>query len=1811
MNKGKWMLNRIFAFTLAVMMLLTVPEVAAAAVLDGETENTVVENIEETERLEEVLTAEVIVNDAVKGENVTYEAYELGKAQTAGYNFSFFSNSSSVVSLKAGNYANWIDRVSMPQYGVDLYHTFVEATDNDGILDYLIDDEYVSTSSSLALGSESAGVWANCIPITTIENATQEDLDNVVQVVYAAYSAFDRDYPEVFWLTGYVYILTSTDGNGTVTFYLALEDHLSENCDLRSASYKTANAIKTDISTRNAQVAAIVAEAESLDTKGKIEYFNEWLTEHNEYCTTYPSIPEASYECLSALEGSTGENGPVCEAYARAFKILCDEVDIPCVLVSGYAAAEKGGTGEAHMWNYVQLNSAWYAMDVTWNDPMGGASGAVSGAENTDWSLLGSDTLVATDWTFIESHPAENLVFDGATAFTNGPVLSADAYVYSDFENAEIVNDETVYGYDADTVPTINITLKEGATGEVTYEWSEVVLDQDNELYLMPIEGDVDVTTNALPLGLDVGVYYCQVSYNDEEVYYAYVLVDYKELTPSISGSATKVYDGTASYTGSDLEIMLDGVVNGDVISVTADYAYVDAYAGTNKTINATNIAISGDKAYNYTLTSTTATANVGTISPKDISGAIVSLDKAELTYNGTVQTVTPTVVVDGKTLVAGTDYTVTGNTAKDVKDGVYTVTVTGKGNYTGTAAATYTISYLDVTVTVKYNASTVVADWYNNAVEITADGYTISDTLDGTYSANYLVEAEGVNSGLKLYFKNAAGYITNAKDIETINIDKTAPAFTGANDGIKVSTNIWKEFLNTITFDIFHIATQDVTIAATDNGSGVAKYYYYVDNSGATATKTAEELENVTFTELNGLSLAADGKYVIYAYAVDNAGNKSGYICTNGIVIDKTAPVITDIVEPTVENGNLKDTMVNIVFTSSEAGKKYVLAKEYGETAPTKEQMQLGHPYTLSEGINRFTHGSYEPNTTYTLYWMGVDEAGNTSDIVSVTFTTQKTLPTITANPIITGTYGQAVKDMTLMNGIASVEGTWSISAEATDIPEVGTTNKYVVIFTPADQDTYGSVAVEVTPIVEKKAVTVIIDNATKTFGTDNPTFSFIADDMVGSESLDVLGVTLSTTATKTSDVGVYTITGTANAKNYNVTIVDATLTITKAVAPTVAPISKEYVYGLGSEGNVFINIYDLLPENMGGLVISSSKVDENNIISSLSNGEAEILYVVNNTGNAGDTATITVVAQMKNYEDVTITINVVLVDKLAVEPADGAQVSVSGSLTYGDALSKLTFGEVAFVDGDGNSVAGTIAWDTPNAKLNAGTHDVAWTFTPSNTGKYKVATGTVSVTVEKALPSYTVPTGLTAVYNPTTTLAGISLPTADNGVWTWKDDGIVPTVQNAGYTAVFTPTDSANYKTVEATVTVDVTKATPVVTTAPTAGTIIYGDTLADSALTNGEVNVENSSIVVEGTWAWKDATITPVVADSATTEYEVVFTPNDTANYNTISTKITVVVEKAQWPAIVPADEIAADYDWDVVEKVELPEGWVWADEDADTELEFEVEVTATANYVGTDKDNFVNLTKEITITRNVDAPHIEGDETTMGWEAIADEMADADKEELRVDMNGHSVVSGDALEILREEDKTLVIVFKDEDGKEEYTWTIKGSDVEDGNVKALDMTIELFAKDAADKPAIPEILVKEVTAEAKDHKFLSLAHDGVFGFKATLTINVGTANAGKLATLYYFNEISGELEETENVKLEVTTDGSIVLTFEHASDYVLVMSDKPTESGNGGVTPAPGPATGDGVFGNIYFYIALLLAGGLAGYVGVRKKREEQI
>lgn len=95
----------------------------------------------------------------------------------------------------------------------------------------------------------------------------------------------------------------------------------------------------------------------------KIQYVHNYIIDHISYDQTY----EAKHN--RNIYGALIYRDVVCEGYAKTFKYLLDELEIPCIIVGGEAINSEG-VSEKHMWNYVKINDIWYSVDVTWDDPI-------------------------------------------------------------------------------------------------------------------------------------------------------------------------------------------------------------------------------------------------------------------------------------------------------------------------------------------------------------------------------------------------------------------------------------------------------------------------------------------------------------------------------------------------------------------------------------------------------------------------------------------------------------------------------------------------------------------------------------------------------------------------------------------------------------------------------------------------------------------------------------------------------------------------------------------------------------------------------------------------------------------------------------------------------------------------------------------------------------------------------------------------------------------------------------------------------------------------------------------------------------------------------------------------------------------------------------------------------------------------------------------------------------------------------------------------------------------------------------------------
>ena len=224
----------------------------------------------------------------------------------------------------------------------------------------------------------------------------------------------------------------------------------------------------------------------------------------------------------------------------------------------------------------------------------------------------------------------------------------------------------------------------------------------------------------------------------------------------------------------------------------------------------------------------------------------------------------------------------------------------------------------------------------------------------------------------------------------------------------------------------------------------------------------------------------------------------------------------------------------------------------------------------------------------------------------------------------------------------------------------------------------------------------------------------------------------------------------------------------------------------------------------------------------------------------------------------------------------ADGATITATCSAEECDLENNqatLTLQAPANLVYDGSAKAATLedGYDTsvfpsPSIKYYQGTTEVT---SCVNVGTYTAkvtiegATASVEFSITKADPEVEEVSSREAIYNQN--LSEVELPDG----WSWNaPSDKVGNVGNRSHKATFTPTDTANYNTVQQDVTVVVAKATEY--TVPTGLTALVDKTLSTVTLPTG--------------WAWDDPNQN-VGSELIEKVFKATFTPTDTDNYNIV--------------------------------------------------------------------------------------------------------------------------------------------------------------------------------------------------------------------------------------------------------------------------------------------------------------------------------------
>lgn len=542
-----------------------------------------------------------------------------------------------------------------------------------------------------------------------------------------------------------------------------------------------------------------------------------------------------------------------------------------------------------------------------------------------------------------------------------------------------------------------------------------------------------------------------------------------KAVTVSGITAQGKIYDGTAKNILNFNNVEINGLLEGDSLTVNATGTFTDAKAGDNKTVTITGLTLGGKDKENYTL----ADSGQQTSARATIAKLPVKLqwnEKTDFVYNGQEQKVTATVSNAVKDDIFTLSYE--NNTA--VSTGIYTARVITLGN------DNYTLEGAD-NISKKWSVSYAVADdaslsgtkgnngWYVGAVTLTPpEGYKISN--DGsTWKDIFTLNVEGT-SNVRYYLRDKDGGITDGKMVE-ISIDTVAPS-----GEIRIKDNSFTgRLLNIVNFRYFFSRTVNVNITGTDDTSGIDTIEYQK------VASTADYDKDGVWIKGSSLTVDPGEKFIIYARITDNAGHQT-IINSDGIVVYTDVATVSEMnfTKSSRKNQDAGLTLNgNTVAEITKDGNRL----EAGNYSVINDRLVFNADYldSLEVGKHRLMV-TYNPlGETFTTG----ESKGDIPQTTAITLNVKKaslkvsTVPEVT--PAAYSSLATLGNDFTLTGGVVKVavdgqeivvDGTWSW--QDADITPTVINSGYTAVFTPTDSTSYDSIT-SVVPVTITKAVPVI----------------------------------------------------------------------------------------------------------------------------------------------------------------------------------------------------------------------------------------------------------------------------------------------------------------------------------------------------------------------------------------------------------------------------------------------------------------------------------------------------------------------------------------------------------------------------------------------------------------------------------------------------------------------------------------------------------------------------------------------------------------
>ena len=251
-----------------------------------------------------------------------------------------------------------------------------------------------------------------------------------------AQMAFVYDHPEVFWVTYFAKSdVNNVSGVNTGKHYYMYSPVMAYDVALckgdAEAYYGYLNMALNAMDLKKSDT-----------TYDKVKRIHDYIIKNYSYSTYgYKLNGKTADDTRSVGRMLTMKRG-CCVGYSKLMKAFCDYYGISCTLVSG----------TDHMWNAIQINGKWYALDVTWDDTNGKQKNS---KEQYQYFLKGEKTFLAD-----VSHRVVNCMFiQDKVPITEYACLTAPILEKGDYGTQTSVKKST---------PNTKITVRSGVKYKIT-----------------------------------------------------------------------------------------------------------------------------------------------------------------------------------------------------------------------------------------------------------------------------------------------------------------------------------------------------------------------------------------------------------------------------------------------------------------------------------------------------------------------------------------------------------------------------------------------------------------------------------------------------------------------------------------------------------------------------------------------------------------------------------------------------------------------------------------------------------------------------------------------------------------------------------------------------------------------------------------------------------------------------------------------------------------------------------------------------------------------------------------------------------------------------------------------------------------------------------------------------------------------------------------------------------------------------------------------------------------------------------------------